>query len=73
MVDAVLISVDGKLVVEAYVEPMGRDELRQLNSVTKSVLAALVGIAAEERGLDPKAPFGALFEMIFLPALKRMS
>jgi CubicO group peptidase (beta-lactamase class C family) len=50
--DSLLVARNGRLVLEAYYAPFGRDNLHTINSATKGVVAALVGIAVQQ-GLLP--------------------
>ena len=47
-IHSVIIIRHGYLVLEAYSEPFGRDELHILKSCSKSVTSALIGIAVRE-------------------------
>ncbi len=58
---AVVVFHDGKLIAERYADGVTRGTRLPGWSMTKSVTATLVGIAAEQRGLDPFAA-GALPE-----------
>jgi CubicO group peptidase (beta-lactamase class C family) len=50
--DSLLVARNGRLVLEAYYAPFGPDHLHTINSATKGVVAALVGIAVQQ-GLLP--------------------
>src|SRR5688572_18475888 len=56
---AVLVAVDGQTLVEKYYNT-SRDQHFAVQSVTKSVMSALVGIAVEEGALDLESPLGEL-------------
>ncbi len=61
-IQACLVIVDGRTVFEAYTQPRNADDLRKLNSVTKSVLSLLVGIALDEGKLaSPDAAVASFF------------
>lgn len=49
--DSLLVARNGRIVLEAYYAPFAAGERHTLNSATKSVVAALVGIAVEQRVL----------------------
>ncbi|WP_348943645.1 serine hydrolase [Chitinibacter sp. FCG-7] len=50
-VDSVIIARNGQIVLEAYAAPNRSDIVHQINSVTKSVVSALLGIAIGESKL----------------------
>jgi CubicO group peptidase (beta-lactamase class C family) len=47
-IDGVLVVRHGHLVLESYQHPYRRDSLHSINSCTKSVLSALIGIAIDQ-------------------------
>jgi CubicO group peptidase (beta-lactamase class C family) len=65
---SLLILRNGCLVVEAYRAPFNRDKKHYLNSATKSVLSALIGIAIHDGLLREEDPV-----MSYLPAYSRAS
>jgi CubicO group peptidase (beta-lactamase class C family) len=57
---SLLISRHGKLVYELYTSGWGRDDAHYLMSVTKSVLATIVGAAVDRGLIDVNAPVSQL-------------
>jgi CubicO group peptidase (beta-lactamase class C family) len=51
-VDSVLVVRNGSLVLEAYYDPYGPDDVHSIESNTKSVIAALIGIAIDQGSIE---------------------
>ncbi len=47
-----LVSKDGKLIIESYFEPYSKDSLDHVRSVTKSVIGLLIGIALDKNIIE---------------------
>lgn len=63
---SLLIARNACVVVEAYWPPYNRETKHYLNSATKAVVSALVGIAVHQRRLRESAPV-----LLYLPAYAR--
>ena len=63
---SLLIARNSCVVIEAYWPPYNRETKHYLNSATKAVLSALVGIAVHEKSLRESAPV-----LSYLPAYAR--
>lgn len=62
---AVVVMRDGDVIGERYDGGAGADDLQPLNSVTKSVVSLLVGLAVERRRLALDAPLKTLLPEAF--------